>query len=80
MLKQEKVPKISLNFCFLEILEEWIFQGLKNEFELSTVNESSVFEPLMFFGVFIQSLGQVWQGNTMSVYLGQTTVVNLWEY
>ena len=35
------ILKISLNICFLELSEKMSL-GLKNEFELATVNESSV--------------------------------------
>ena len=36
-----KIPKVSLNVCFLELSEQFP----KNEFESATENESSVFEP-----------------------------------
>ena len=42
-----KIPKISLNICFLELLEEFP-RGVKNKFELAIVNKSSVFKSLGF--------------------------------
>ena len=50
-----KLSKISLSFCFLE-LSEGISLGLKNEFDLAIVNESSVFESLRFYCVSKQTL------------------------
>ena len=43
MIKQEKFSKLSLNICFLEYRKNC--KGLKPEFELATVKESSVIEP-----------------------------------
>ena len=43
-----KIPKISLNICFLELSDE-ISRGLKSEFKYATVNEPSVFELLRFY-------------------------------
>ena len=45
--KNRKIPKISLNICFLELWEE--FPRELKTFELATVNESSLFESLRFY-------------------------------
>ena len=41
----DKIRKKSLNICFLELLEEFC----RKEFESSTLNEPSVFEPLRLY-------------------------------
>ena len=44
--------KITLNYP--KSAACWIFsKGLKNEFQTSVVNEPSVFEPLMFYTVYL---------------------------
>ena len=45
--KIRKISKISLDICFLELSEAFSW-GLKNEFELAMINESSVFDLLRF--------------------------------
>ena len=44
----DKIRQKSLNICFLELLEE-LCRDWKKEFESSTVNEPSVFEPLRLY-------------------------------
>ena len=46
LLNLGNFSKISINICFLELIEE--FSRLKNESESATVNEPSVFESLYF--------------------------------
>ena len=50
MIKSENFPKISLNVCYFELLEEFS-RDSKNEFESATVNEPSVFQSLKFYSV-----------------------------
>ena len=45
--KIRTIPKTSLNICFLELSKEFL-RDSKNEFELATGNESSMFESLKF--------------------------------
>ena len=53
---------MSLNICFLELSEEFLRD--KNEFELTMVNEPSVFELLRFNCVRKEINGQTWASIT----------------
>ena len=45
---EKKIPKLSINICFLGLLREFP-RNSKNEFELAIVNEPSVFESVRFY-------------------------------
>ena len=53
----DEIRKKSLNICFLELLEEFCRDWKKSS---STVNEPSVFEPMMLYCMTLQIFAGGW--------------------